>query len=31
MTVERKGDLLVAQATIGLVTIGTMGTKTLFR
>jgi protocatechuate 3,4-dioxygenase beta subunit len=31
MTVERKGDLLVAQATIGLVTIGTMGMKTLFR
>lgn len=31
MTVTRQGDVLVAEATIGLVTIGTMGTKTLFR
>ena len=31
MTVERRGDVLVAEATIGIATIGTMGTKTLFR
>jgi hypothetical protein len=31
MTVERKGDVLVAEATIGIATMGSMGTKTLFR
>lgn len=31
MNVTRQGDVLVAEATIGLVTIGTLGTKTLFR
>jgi protocatechuate 3,4-dioxygenase beta subunit len=31
MKMERQGEVLVAQATIGIGTIGTMGTKTLFR
>ena len=31
LTVERKGDVLVAEATIGIATIGNMGTRTLFR
>ncbi|MEP7312985.1 MAG: hypothetical protein ABI859_10405, partial [Pseudomonadota bacterium] len=31
LAVERKGDVLVAEATIGVATIGNMGTKTLFR
>ena len=31
LTVERKGDVLVAEATIGVATIGNMGTKSLFR
>ena len=31
MPVERKGDVLVAEATIGVATIGNMGTRTLFR
>ncbi len=31
VTVQRQGDVLVAEATIGIATIGTMGTRTLFR